>query len=100
MKAKTVASTFCLRMPASRNSRTVGEITEEQFDRMFDTNVKELLITVHKLCRWFGAAWIDHLERLAVCKGNPASRGKVRWFARMWTMDLKERKIRVNDGSD
>jgi NAD(P)-dependent dehydrogenase (short-subunit alcohol dehydrogenase family) len=29
----------------------VGEITEEQFDRMFDINVKGLLFTVRKLSR-------------------------------------------------
>jgi NAD(P)-dependent dehydrogenase (short-subunit alcohol dehydrogenase family) len=30
----------------------VGEITEEQSDRMFDTDVKGLLLTVRKLCAW------------------------------------------------
>jgi NAD(P)-dependent dehydrogenase (short-subunit alcohol dehydrogenase family) len=81
----------------------VGEITEEQFDRMFDINVKGLLFTVQKALPLIpvGGAIILNASIVA-SKGNPASsvysatKAAVRSFARTWTMDLKERKIRVN----
>src|ERR1700693_3620581 len=81
----------------------VGEITEEQFDRMFDINVKGLLFTVQKALPLIhdGGSIILNASIVA-SKGNPASsvysatKAAVRSFARTWTMDLKERKIRVN----
>jgi NAD(P)-dependent dehydrogenase (short-subunit alcohol dehydrogenase family) len=81
----------------------VGEITEEQFDRIFDINVKGLLFTVQKALPLIpvGGAIILNASIVA-SKGNPASsvysatKAAVRSFARTWTMDLKERKIRVN----
>ena len=81
----------------------LGEITEEQFDRMFDINVKGLLFTVQKALPLIpvGGAIILNASIVA-SKGNPASsvysatKAAVRSFARTWTMDLKERKIRVN----
>jgi NAD(P)-dependent dehydrogenase (short-subunit alcohol dehydrogenase family) len=81
----------------------IGEITEEQFDRMFDINVKGLLFTVQKALPLIPAGGSIILNASIVAsKGNPASsvysatKAAVRSFARTWTMDLKERKIRVN----
>ncbi len=81
----------------------LGEITEEQFDRIFDINVKGLLFTVQKALPLIpdGGSIILNASIVA-SKGNPASsvysatKAAVRSFARTWTMDLKERKIRVN----
>ncbi len=81
----------------------LGEITEEQFDRMFNINVKGLLFTVQKALPLMpeGASIILNASIVA-SKGNPASsvysatKAAVRSFARTWTVDLKERKIRVN----
>ena len=81
----------------------VGEITEQQFDRIFDVNVKGLLFTVQKALPLIPAGGSIILNASIVAyKGNPASsvysatKAAVRSFARTWTMDLKERKIRVN----
>src|SRR5712664_587099 len=81
----------------------VGEITEEQFDRMFDINVKGLLFTVQKALPLIPVGGSIILNASIVAsKGNAASsvysatKAAVRSFARTWTMDLKERKIRVN----
>src|SRR5271167_4343027 len=81
----------------------LGEITEEDFDRMFSINVKGLLFTVQKALPLLpnGGSIILNASIVA-SKGNPASsvysatKAAVRSFARTWTMDLKERKIRVN----
>jgi NAD(P)-dependent dehydrogenase (short-subunit alcohol dehydrogenase family) len=81
----------------------VGEITEAQFNRIFDINVKGLLFTVQKAVPLIpeGGSIILNASIVA-SKGNPASsvysasKAAVRSFARTWTMDLKERKIRVN----
>ena len=81
----------------------LGEITEENFDRIFDINVKGLLFTVQKALPLIpdGGSIILNASIVA-SKGNPASsvysatKAAVRSFARTWTMDLKERKIRVN----
>jgi NAD(P)-dependent dehydrogenase (short-subunit alcohol dehydrogenase family) len=79
------------------------QITEEQFDRIFDINVKGLLFTVQKALPLVPAGGSIILNASIVAsKGNPASsvysasKAAVRSFARTWTMDLKERKIRVN----
>jgi NAD(P)-dependent dehydrogenase (short-subunit alcohol dehydrogenase family) len=81
----------------------LGEITEEDYDRMFNINVKGLLFTVQKALPLIpsGGSIILNASIVAT-KGNPASsvysatKAAVRSFARTWTMDLKERKIRVN----
>ena len=74
-------------------------------DRAFCTvnNVKGLLFTVQKALPLIpnGGSIILNASIVA-SKGNPASsvysatKAAVRSFARTWTMDLKERKIRVN----
>jgi NAD(P)-dependent dehydrogenase (short-subunit alcohol dehydrogenase family) len=62
-------------------------ITEEQFDRIFDINVKGLLFTVQKALPLMPDGGSSVYS---------ATKAAVRSFARTWTMDLKERKIRVN----
>jgi NAD(P)-dependent dehydrogenase (short-subunit alcohol dehydrogenase family) len=81
----------------------LGGITEESFDKQFDVNVKGLLFTVQKalpLLRDGGAVVLN--ASTASITGNPAfsvysaTKAAVRSFARTWSVDLKERKIRVN----
>jgi NAD(P)-dependent dehydrogenase (short-subunit alcohol dehydrogenase family) len=81
----------------------LGSITEEQFDMTFDVNVKGLLFTVQKALPLFqdGGSIILNAS-IASIKGVGnfsvycASKAAVRSFARSWTVDLKQRKIRVN----
>ncbi|UWZ84315.1 glucose 1-dehydrogenase [Occallatibacter riparius] len=81
----------------------LGQITEEQFDQTFNTNVKGLLFTVQKalpLIPDAGAivlnASIVSVQGVANFSVYSASKAAVRSFARTWTSDLKDRKIRVN----
>lgn len=81
----------------------LGEITEEHFDKIFNTNVKGLLFTVQKALPLLpeGASIILNASITSI-KGTPAfsvysaTKAAVRSFARNWTLDLKKRKIRVN----
>ena len=81
----------------------LGQITEEQFDQTFDTNVKGLLFTVQKALPLIpdgGSivlnASIVSVQGVANFSVYSASKAAVRSFARTWTSDLKDRKIRVN----
>ena len=81
----------------------LGSITEEMYDKTFDTNVKGLLFTVQKALPLIpdGGSIILNASIVTI-KGMPAfsvysaSKAAVRSFARGWTNDLKDRKIRVN----
>ncbi len=81
----------------------LDEITEEQFDRHFEINVKGVLFTVQKALPLMrsGASIIINASIVA-SKGFPklsmygATKAAVRSFARTWTTDLRERRIRVN----
>src|ERR1700685_2237581 len=81
----------------------LGQITEEHFDKTFNTNVRGLLFTVQKALPLMppGSSIILNASTTSV-KGTPAfsvysaTKAAVRSFARNWTLDLKERKIRVN----
>ena len=81
----------------------LGEITEEHFDTIFNTNVKGLLFSVQKALPLIpnGASIILNASIVA-STGNPAfsvysaTKAAVRSFARTWIIDLKDRKIRVN----
>ena len=80
-----------------------GKITEEHFDSIFDINVKGLLFTVQKVLPLLpdGASIILNAS-IAASKGLPAqsvysaTKAAVRSLARTWTIDLKDRRIRVN----
>ena len=80
-----------------------GKITEEHFDSIFDINVKGLLFTVQKALPLLpdGASIILNASVVA-SKGltansvYSATKAAIRSFARTWTTDLKERRIRVN----
>ena len=81
----------------------LGQITEELFDKTFSTNVRGLLFTVQKALPLMppGSSIILNASTTSI-KGTPAfsvysaTKAAVRSFARNWTLDLKERKIRVN----
>ncbi len=81
----------------------LGEITEEHFDELFGANVKGLLFTVQKALPLMpdGASIILNASIVA-SKGLPewsvysATKAALRSFARTWTTDLKDRRIRVN----
>ncbi len=81
----------------------LGSITEAHFDKLFSINVKGLLFTVQKALPLMpdGGSIILNAS-IASIKGTPAfgvysaTKAAVRSFARSWTNDLKERKIRVN----
>ena len=80
-----------------------GKITEEHYDSIFDINVKGLLFTVQKALPLMpdGASIILNASIVA-SKGlsansvYSATKAAVRSFARTWTTDLKDRRIRVN----
>jgi NAD(P)-dependent dehydrogenase (short-subunit alcohol dehydrogenase family) len=80
-----------------------GEITEEFYDSIFKINVKGLLFTVQKALPLLpdGASIILNAS-IVGSKGLPANsvysatKAAVRSFARTWTTDLKNRRIRVN----
>jgi len=81
----------------------LGTITEENYDALFNSNVKGLLFTVQKALPLMpdGASIILNASIVA-SKGLPdwsvysATKAAVRSFARTWTIDLKARRIRVN----
>jgi NAD(P)-dependent dehydrogenase (short-subunit alcohol dehydrogenase family) len=81
----------------------LGSYTERHFDAGFNTNVKGLVFTVQKaLPLMTEGATIVLNASIASSKGLPntgvynATKAAVRSFARTWTTELKERKIRVN----
>jgi NAD(P)-dependent dehydrogenase (short-subunit alcohol dehydrogenase family) len=81
----------------------LGAITEDFFDSIFDINVKGVLFTVQKslpLLRDGGSiilnASIVATKGLSSNSVYSATKAAVRSFARTWTTDLKDRRIRVN----
>jgi NAD(P)-dependent dehydrogenase (short-subunit alcohol dehydrogenase family) len=82
---------------------TFGTITEELYDSIFDINVKGLLFTVQKALPLLpdGASIILNASIVASKEFSAnsvysATKAAVRSFARTWTTDLKDRRIRVN----
>jgi NAD(P)-dependent dehydrogenase (short-subunit alcohol dehydrogenase family) len=80
-----------------------GLVDEAQFDRLFDSNVKGMFFSVQKALFLMPDGGAIVLTASVVgSKGFPANtvyaatKAAVRSFARTWTTDLKERKIRVN----
>jgi NAD(P)-dependent dehydrogenase (short-subunit alcohol dehydrogenase family) len=83
--------------------RTINELSPEHFDKIFHLNVRGVAFTVQKalpLMRDGGSIILT--GSIAGVKGLPshgaysASKAAVRSFARTWTMELKDRCIRVN----
>ena len=81
----------------------LGTITEVFFNSIFDINVKGVLFTVQKslsLLRDGGSIILN--ASIVASKGlssnsvYSATKAAVRSFARTWTTDLKNRRIRVN----
>ena len=82
---------------------SLGSITEEHFDKIFSVNVKGVLFTVQKALPLFqDGGSIILIASVAGSKGfegstvYSATKAAIRSFARSWTVDLKNRKIRVN----
>ncbi len=83
----------------------LGEISEAHFDKTFGVNVKGLLFSVQKALPLFGDggggsiilnASVASSMGLDTSTVYSATKAAVRSFARTWTVDLKQRKIRVN----
>ena len=81
----------------------LGKITEELYDSIFGINVKGVLFTVQKALPLLadGASVILNAsivasKGLAANSVYSATKAAVRSFARTWTTDLKQRRIRVN----
>ncbi len=81
----------------------LGEISEELFDRTFGINVKGTVFTVQKaLPSLRDGASIILTSSVVGSRGLPnvsiysATKAALRSFARTWTTDLKNRRIRVN----
>jgi NAD(P)-dependent dehydrogenase (short-subunit alcohol dehydrogenase family) len=80
-----------------------GTVDEKFYDLHFDANVKGLFFTVQKALPHLkdGASIILNAS-IATIKGFPgisvysATKAAVRSFARTWTNELRERRIRVN----
>jgi NAD(P)-dependent dehydrogenase (short-subunit alcohol dehydrogenase family) len=81
----------------------LGSINESHFDKIFSINLKGLLFTVQKALPLFqDGGSIILTASVGGSKGfegvsvYSATKAAVRSFARSWTVDLKQRKIRVN----
>jgi len=81
----------------------LGSITEEHFDKLFNINVKGALFTVQKVLPLLNdGGSIILTSSVAGSKGTPASsvygasKAALRTLVRVWTMELKERRIRSN----
>ncbi|MGA3132635.1 MAG: glucose 1-dehydrogenase [Terracidiphilus sp.] len=81
----------------------LGKITEEHFDKLFETNVKGTLFTVQKALPLLNDGGSIVLNgSVGSVKGTPAfgvygaTKAALRSFVRTWTSDLKDRHIRSN----
>lgn len=81
----------------------LGAITEAHFDKTFGVNVRGTLFTVQKALPLMGEGSAIVLNAsIAAIKGTPAfsvyaaSKAAIRSFARGWSVDLRDKKIRVN----
>jgi NAD(P)-dependent dehydrogenase (short-subunit alcohol dehydrogenase family) len=80
-----------------------GAVTEDHFDKLFNTNVKGTLFTVQKALPLLNDGGSIILNgSVASVKGTAAfgvyaaSKAAIRSFVRTWTTDLKDRRIRSN----
>jgi NAD(P)-dependent dehydrogenase (short-subunit alcohol dehydrogenase family) len=81
----------------------LGQVTPDQFDRIFGTNVKGLLFTVQGALPLMGedgsiilTASSASVKGFANFSLYAATKAAVRSFARSWTPELADRGIRVN----
>lgn len=81
----------------------IDAATEAHFDQIFDVNVKGLFFTVQKalpLLKDGGSiiltSSVSNIMGLPGFSAYAASKAAVRSFARSWTLELKDRNIRVN----
>lgn len=81
----------------------LGSITEKHFDDLFNINVKGVLFTVQKaLPLLVNGGSVILIGSIGSIKATPtasvycATKAAIRSFARSWSIDLKDRKIRVN----
>ncbi len=79
------------------------QVTEEHFDKYFGINVKGTLFTVQKALPLMppGSAVVINgsmvsVQGVAGFSVYAATKAAVRSFARTWSVDLKDRQIRVN----
>lgn len=79
------------------------QVTEAQYHKQFDTNVKGVLFTVQKALPLLNdGASIILTGATSGSKGTPtssvygATKAAIRCFARVWTDELKDRRIRSN----
>lgn len=79
------------------------DVTDEHYDRIFDINVKATLNTVKKALPLLndGASIVLVTSMASITNQDglgvySASKAALRSFARTWTHELKERRIRVN----
>jgi NAD(P)-dependent dehydrogenase (short-subunit alcohol dehydrogenase family) len=83
--------------------RSLSEVTEEHFDKLFNINVKGTLFTVQKALPLLNdGASIILTGSVASIKGTAAfwvygaTKAAIRNFVRGWTIELKDRRIRSN----
>lgn len=88
---------------AGHMGQFVTNVTPEVFDQTFNVNVKAVLFAVQKALPLFRDGGsiilnssIAHLKGMPGASVYSASKAAVRAFARGWTMELKDRNIRVN----
>lgn len=81
----------------------LGDVSEQQYDEQFDVNTKGIFFAVQKALPLLSdGSSIVLTSSVGALKGGAAysvysaSKAAVRSFARGWTTDLKDRKIRVN----
>jgi len=81
----------------------LGKITEEHFDKLFNTNVKGTLFTVQKALPLLNdGASVILTGSVGSVKGTAgfwvygATKAAIRNFVRAWTVELKDRRIRSN----
>ena len=81
----------------------LGEVSEEHFDAIIGTNMRGTLFTVQKALPLLNDGGSIILQgSIAGSRGRPgrsvynASKAALRSFARTWSQELKNRRIRVN----
>ena len=88
---------------AGGEAQKIGDITEKNFDALFNLNTRGTLFTVQKALPLFNdGGSIIMTGSIASVKGWPdysvyaGSKAALRAFARAWLNELKNRQIRVN----